>query len=559
MFVSPTPESVSVPGLFSVTSTSQQASASLSYFFDHIDDFAEHTNFNSSSSASMFEHAVTAAAKLISSHRVGGRIVALASSGASIPAPRETETINPLTTTYRTLGKLCAKDSIGVDLFLFAPSSQVQRRQQDIPTLGELVRVTGGQFYYYRYGSNNNWTFNADLRRNLTRSWGCNAVLKVRAGKGIYPEEYLGNFLPMGGNSKTKCASFAIIDSDKAVGVTFAHDNNSKNPVTGNVVFQTALMYTNGTNGALSVRVHTIVAPSSSIISTIFRSFDCDALIGLLARKAVNSMRWSGTSPERASDDLAKSTSSSLTVYRFSCTRNPVVGNLVLPDTLSLLPLYVSCLMKSPLLTDGIHPDLRSSVMYAIASMTPRDMLISLYPRVFFLDSVLPPDDKKECISDGDDCPLPRAIRPTIDTYNIDGVYLIDNGGSTVHIFVGDSPDPDIAEHLFGTRDISTLSSLALTDAFSVKLQQWMADSDGMNDTETMIRYPVFSIVQELARVRGHNCFGFEVVRDADVKNDCVLWSQVYAEDSLKKSPSYANFLCSVHKRINNNILQMNH
>lgn len=572
MFVSPTPETVSVPGLLSTTIDCPQSAKTLSYLLDHINDFAEQPKPNvppQQQSASMLEHAVTAAAQLIRSHSVGGRIVLFTSSTASITGVRETEAPTPLTLTYRSLGKLCAKDGIGVDLFLFAPVSQVQRRQQDVPTLGELSRVTGGQLYRYGYGNSDNWKFNADLRRNLTRPWGCNAVLKARAGKGIYPAEYLGNYLPLGGNTKTKCASFASIDADKAIGVIFAHGNNSRFPVNGNVVFQTALLYTNGVNGALCLRVHTIMAPSSAIISTIFRSFDCDTVIGLLARKAVDAMRWSAVTPESAGDEIAKSASSALTVYKFACTRSSVADQLVLPDTLSLLPLYVSCLLKSSLLLSGVSPDLRCIAMYDIATMTPRDMLLCLYPRAFCLDSILPPTplgSSESCPGNSDGGALPRAVKLTIDTYEISGVYMVDNGGSVVLIFVGESPDPDVTEHLFGYRDISSLSAPALTDAFSAKLQQWMTDSDAVGDdgdgsatAEILARYPVFSLIQELGRTRGHSCFGFSVVRDADIKGDPELWSQVYAEDSYRKSPSYTDFLCLIHKRINNNLSQMNH
>ena len=566
MFVSPTPDSAAVPGPFSTTIDCPQATTSLSYLLDHINDFAERPISTQSfqQSSSMLDHAVTAAADLIRSHKTPGRIVMFTSSTISVTTPRETDLPTPLSTTYRSIGKSCAKDGIGVDLFLFRPASQVQRRQQDIATLGELTRVTGGQFYSYEYGANYSWAFNADLRRNLSRSWGCRAVLNVRAGKGIYPAEYLGNYLPLGGNTKTKCATFASIDADKAVGVTFAHGSTGGVPVNGNIVFQAALLYVNGVNGALCLRVHTLMAPSATVISTIFRSFDCDVMVGLLARKAIDAMRWSGVTPESAGEEIVKNTAGALTVYRFSCARNPVPGQLVLPDTLSLLPLYVSCLMKSPLLGAGVHPDLRSAAMYAVASMVPRDVLLSLYPRAFFLDSILPPsvgggDSDGERKSGGDWYVFPRAIRLTIDSYAMDGMYLIDNGGSTVFIFVGESPDPDVVEHLFGARDVSSYSADALTGAFSVKLQQWMTDSDGASDEEMAARYPVFSLIQELAKIRGHNCFGFRVVREADVRNEPVLWSQVYAEDSNKKNPSYAEFLCLVHKRINNNMSQMIH
>lgn len=560
MFVSPTPESAVVPGPFSTAVDCSQSTTPLTYLLDHISEFAEPQNGNpsmqQSSPSAMLDHAVTAAANVIRSHKTPGRIVMFTSSAISVPAARDTDVPTPLSTTYRVLGKLCAKDGIGVDLFLFRAPSQVQRRQQDIATLGELTRITGGQFYSYEYGTNYAWAFNADLRRNLTRSWGCRAVLSVRAGKGIYPAEYLGNFLPLGGNTKGKCASFASIDADKAVGVTFAHGSNGGIPVNGNVVFQTALLYVNGADGALCLRVHTLMAPSATVISTVFRSFDCDVMVGLLARKAVDAMRWSGVTPESASEEIVKSTTGALTVYRFSCARNPVAGQLVLPDTLSLLPVYVSCLMKSPLLGAGVHPDLRSAAMYAVASMTPRDMLLSLYPRAFFLDSILPPS-----VDNGDNggYEFPRAIRLTIDSYSIDGMYLIDNGGSTVFIFVGESPDADVVEHLFGARDISSYSADALTGAFSVKLQQWMTDSEGLSDGEVVARYPVFCLIQELAKIRGHNCFGIRVVRDLDVRNEPALWSQVYAEDSNKKLPSYTEFLCLVHKRINNNMSQMIH
>lgn len=565
---------ICIPGLLSTDVA--QCSPSLSFFLTHLNDFAEHANPHSSQSQSLppLEHAICAATQLIKAHKVGGRVVAF--SSAAPTASREADVpLAPLSTAYRTLGKACARDGVGVDLFLFAPASQLARRHQDVATLGEVARVTGGQLY--RYDSINNgfgWAFSADLRRNLSRTWGCSATLQVRASKGVFSAEYLGNFIPVG-TGKGRCASFATIDADKAIGVVFSHGSGT---LSGHVMFQAALLYTSAPNGALCLRVHTVAVPSTAAIPAVFRSCDCDAMVGLTARLAVDAMRWSGKPPAQAGKDVVATTVEAFAAYRAACTRMPAAGQLVLPDSLSLLPLYISCLLKSPLLAPAgaVSADMRSVAMATTGANTLPSTLTSLYPRAYFLDSILPPSSPQQqqqklsmtsSVTSNDDVSndvsgnknaylyvFPRAVRLNLDAYLPDGVYLLDSGGPTVLIFVGESPDPDVAEHLFGTRDVAAIPAHTLTEAFSERLQQWTVDAaaaaTAAGPGELAARFPMLALVQELARVRGHSCFGFRVVRDVDVRSDLTLMSQVYAEDSMKSCLSYSEFLCQLHDKI---------
>lgn len=105
-----------------------------------------------------------------------------------------------------------------------------------------------------------------------------------------------------------------------------------------------------------------------------------------------------------------------LACYRKNCASPTSAGQLILPECLKLLPLYVSCLLKNDAFAGGsdMTVDDRSYAMYFVSTMDLKTSVEFFYPRLIPIHTVE---------AEGDDIPAP--IRCTADKITDDGAYIL--------------------------------------------------------------------------------------------------------------------------------------
>lgn len=138
--------------------------------------------------------ALQAAQKLISP--VGGKIVVIQSSlpslGVGALKPRESPALTPQDSFYKTFAVDCSRLQVSVDLFI--SSSQYA----DVATISCLSRFTGGHHYFYPGFAGARADDSEKLREEvghfLSLETGLEAVLRIRASKGIRLSAFHGNF-----------------------------------------------------------------------------------------------------------------------------------------------------------------------------------------------------------------------------------------------------------------------------------------------------------------------------------------------------------------------------
>jgi protein transport protein SEC24 len=83
-----------------------------------------------------------------------------------------------------------SESQVCADLFL------TSQNYLDIASLSVVPRTTGGQIYFYHgfQSSVDSAKLYNDLRWNLTRPQGLEAIMRVRCSKGLQLQEYYGNF-----------------------------------------------------------------------------------------------------------------------------------------------------------------------------------------------------------------------------------------------------------------------------------------------------------------------------------------------------------------------------
>jgi protein transport protein SEC24 len=160
----------------------------------------------------------------------------------------------------------------------------------------------------------------------------------MRCSNGINLKDYYGNFYMQNPTD----VEYGGIDSDKALGVVFRID--SKLDEKGDSFFQCALLYTTS-NGERRIRVHNLSIPNTSLMGSVFRFSDMDTTINLLGKELATTTTESTMKVirEKMLDKCVKI----LTAYRRHCASSTSPGQLILPESFKLLPLYTVSLLKT--------------------------------------------------------------------------------------------------------------------------------------------------------------------------------------------------------------------
>lgn len=151
----------------------------------------------------------------------------------------------------------------------------------DVATLSCLPRYTAGQTYFYP-GFNAARTEDAlkfahEFSELLAEQIGMEAVIRIRASKGIRMTSYHGNFFVR----STDLLALPNVPRDQSYCVEVGIEDDIKTPT---VCFQTALLHST-CYGERRIRVLTLCLPVTSSMSELYASADQFALTTYLANK----------------------------------------------------------------------------------------------------------------------------------------------------------------------------------------------------------------------------------------------------------------------------------
>lgn len=418
---------------------------------------------------------------------------------------KEKQILAPQTTAYNELGQACSAAGVCVELFV------CNNAYVDTATIGQLPRLTGGHTHKYTYftaevdGPRLAW----DVRRVLSRATAHDAVMRVRASTGVRATDFYGHFFM----SNTTDVELAAIDADKAIGIEIKHDDK----LTGEdgVYIQAALLYTHRC-GQRRLRILNLALAVAQQLADAYRSMELDTCVTFLSKQAVWSLRETGGRACR--EGLSTRCARSLAAYRRHCASPSAAGQLVLPESMKLLPLYTSCLLRSDALAGGpdITCDDRSCAMYRALAAGVELSVAYTYPRLLPLHE-LPRE--------------PRPLRASIDKMVDAGVYLLENG---VHmlLWVGSAASAEFVRDVFGV-------------ASAQQVDTQVAELPAL---PTAASEAVRALVDE-ARVCRRNAMRLTVMRQHD-KLEAVLRHFLVEDRGVDGSASYVDYLCHIHKEI---------
>ncbi|ELK32425.1 Protein transport protein Sec24C [Myotis davidii] len=217
------------------------------------------------------------------------------------------------------------------------------------------------------------------------------ALAKECVAQGIRAVDFFGAFYM----SNTTDVELAGLDGEKTVTVEFKHDDRL-NEESG-ALLQCALLYTSCA-GQRRLRIHNLALNCCTQLADLYRNCETDTLINYMAKFAYRGVLNSPVKTVR--DTLITQCAQILACYRKNCASPSSAGQLILPECMKLLPVYLNCVLKSDVLQPGaeVSTDDRAYVRQLVTAMDVAETNVFFYPRLLPLLIVVKQEDKLEML-----------------------------------------------------------------------------------------------------------------------------------------------------------------
>ncbi|XP_013866628.1 protein transport protein Sec24C isoform X2 [Austrofundulus limnaeus] len=338
------------------------------------------------------------------------------------------------------LAKECVCQGCGVHMFILS--------QHDVGGAwpGHIPYLTGGALHTYSYlqGELDRERFSSDLKRVLQRDTGYKAELRMFVSKDLRVSGCYGLFVP---GPSPGHVTMATVDEKTTVAVDLAH-TRALDEARGAAV-QVVLSYSSQT-GQRRTRVHTLTLRCSRHLQDTFRNYQAQTLLTFYCKKMYCAVLERPLQELR--EELQTDVTEALASYRKHCCSSSVsAGQLVLPQFLRALPVYVNSLRKSEVLLPGLRSSVhqrlqqRCQVLGLDARSTVRHFYPQLLPVPRSADGSKPPNPEE-------------ALRCTAASLEPGGLYLI-HAPFSLLLWVGSQVPACTLAELFNTSCFSSLHS----------------------------------------------------------------------------------------------------
>lgn len=419
---------------------------------------------------------------------------------------KEKTLFQPQVNSYESLARDCVANGCCVNLFLF-PNQYV-----DIASMGLVTLYTGGTLYKY-----NNFQLDADsprflsdLRKDIEKKAGFDAIMRVRTSTGFRATDFFGAIYM----NNTTDVEMAAVDCDKAVTVEFKHDDKLNED--SGALIQCAVLYTS-ISGQRRLRIHNIGLNCSSQLADVYKSCETDALINFFAKSAFKAILSQPLKTVR--EMLVNQTAHMLACYRKNCASPSA---LILPDAMKVLPVYMNCLSKSCVLVGRpeIPTDERAYHRQLVTSMGVADTQLFFYPQLLPVHSL---DLKSDAI--------PAAVRCSEERLSEGGAFLLANGLS-MFLWLGVSVPPELIQGLFNVPSLAHIST----------------EATSLPDLDNPYSKKFKSVLKHIQSQKPYT-MKLMIVKQREQPE--MVFRQFLVEDkSIYGGASYVDFLCCVHKLI---------
>jgi protein transport protein SEC24 len=201
-------------------------------------------------------------------------------------------------------------------MFIF-PTSYI-----DVATVGCISALTGGDIFLYPNfdATKDGMKFGNDLKYLVSRTFGYDALLRLRVSNGLKIEDHFGNFYMRNSTD----LELAGIDSLKSFGVCLKHD--AKLEERGDSHIQAALLYTTS-DGQRRIRIHNLALGHTNSLSAVFKSADLDTIINYTTKMCISMM--SSVPLKTIREKFEATCVKVLSSYRLNCASVTAAGQVL--------------------------------------------------------------------------------------------------------------------------------------------------------------------------------------------------------------------------------------
>lgn len=465
------------------------------------------------------------------------------------PTPeQEKVSYNPDNEYYQLLAKDMISKNVGLECLVVSPTAV------DLSNIGWLCSVTGCSVYKW---SNFNFerdsrSFTARFINSVKKSRGYQGQLKLRCSNGLQVTQYYGTSSSIAEASVvgtgTQDPVIPVLNEDQTFTVLLQYDGKLNTKY--DCHFQAAMLYTD-ISGLRKVRVINLVLAVSETLDDVFNFVEQDAVITTIVRDTLSFIGKQTLSELR--DSVNEKLVEVFTQYRAMSElghnkHRALVNQLLFPDSLKHLPMYMLAFLKTKALRDSTATtvDSRLADIFQMLSMPIERLVYHLCPALVEVHTL----QEDECMvpEEGTENPdyfikLPQYKDLSYNQLDC-GVYILCNG---IDIFVWIHPNANILliKDLFGEEieSVSQINPLI----------------DEIPDLPTHISQQARNLVKffqtEITGLYAAESAGIQIVRQG-IDGAEVLFKDCLIEDSLKGAlaantgVSYPEYLSNLHKAI---------
>ena len=254
-------------------------------------------------------------------------------------------------------------------------------------------------------------------------------MIKARTGQGLTLEEYYGAF----GKKETTDFELAAIDADKCI--SFKVSNSSPLKETDYAFIQFAMLY-NNIFGEQRIRIFNVNLQVAKNLNEYYKFADVEQLSQFFLKQNIAQSFEKG--PKSVREQVLNSLVSLLHNYRINCASKSTPSQLILPDSLKLLPIYVLSTLKTPGLK-LLQSTKVDDKIYHISKFlgTPMNLMpYKLYPRVYKITDLCETQDWGFRAEGQDYITKPVCVPASMSSLSQQDAYIIDNG-EYIYFYIG--------------------------------------------------------------------------------------------------------------------------
>ena len=437
---------------------------------------------------------------------------------------------------YNQLAEKMLRSYISLDLYI-TTSGFI-----DMVTVTHPATLTGGIIKYYPHivSHEEDYLLSKDMVEEISKIEGYQALLKTRSSAGLSIESYYMESVEY----SSRDPIIPVVTKDTTIDVLLKYDGKLK--VGTDVHFQTAILYTD-IHGIRKVRSINCNAGVSNNIIDIYKFINQDAVMRIIIKDIIRTLGSCDFINIRKIID--EKVIDILTQYR-ALVSGSSSTQLILPDALKTLPMYLLSFEKSNLMKPN-HQSTRGNEriidLLRYNMFSPAKLNYKLYPQIIPFHVLLEQEDLtfydvNETILQLRDDTIPNiSVRDNHSSLENGGCYFIFNG-ETVYLWFNENTNRMLLHDLLGVDPSLPISQISLYFG-------------SLPETGSDINIKAANVMKYWCTVTGQASLPLLLLRPNIDQYYSSVSSEIFCEDkSINLIESYDNYLMYLHRRIQEKI-----